>query len=141
MIWAFLLAGCASAPSGKIAGVAMPPDATVAIFSTPNYPYDGFDVTGNFLDTLRKYGLTPTSRADSTFVLQIGFREVEGLPVVCSLVLQRDGKPVVSAGGTGRVVANARPDTASAGDRAAAARASAFQAAVRDFEAKARGPS
>ena len=117
----------------------MPADSNVAIFSTPYYPYDGIDLDGSFLGVLRKHGLTPSSKADAPFILQIGFTQPDPATVVCSLVLLDRGKPVISARGTHQDPA--APDAAAAGgrDREAADRVAAFLAARQDFEARARG--
>jgi hypothetical protein len=136
---ALLLAGCATAPSGKIAGVAVPADSPVAIFSTPYYPYDGIDLDGSFLGVLRKYGLAPSSKVDAPFVLQIRFTQPDAATVVCSLALLAQGKPLVSASGSHRDLAAADPGAPGEKDREAADRVSAFLAARQDFEARAHG--
>jgi len=138
MAAALVLGGCASAPSGVIAGVKVPADATVAIFSTPVLPYDGFDVNGKFLDFLRSSGLTPTSIADSTFVLRIGFKQADPSPVECTITLLQDGKTVLTAAGTSAAELKLDPDASGEREREAAERASAFEAAARSFEARAR---
>jgi hypothetical protein len=142
LMTALFVAGCATAPSGAIAGVKVPEDATVALFSTPNYPYDDFDTDGVFLDFLRKCGLSPMSKADATFTVQIGFKRTDPSSVTCSLVLLHAGQAVISASGVSSPPPKVDPDAPLTGsEKAAAERISAFRAAARNFEAKARGAS
>ena len=140
LLAALILAGCASAPSGTIAGLKVPADSTVALFCTPVYPLDGIDVEGHFLDFLRGCGLKPTNKADANFVVQIGFPP-DSSPVVCTLVLLQGGKPVISVTGTSAPPKGADADGLSDRDRQAIDRVSAFQDAARKFEARARGAS
>lgn len=118
--------------------MAVPADANVAIFSTPYYPYDGIDLDGSFLAVLRKYGLTPSSKADASFVLQIGFTQPDPAIVVCSLVLLKQGKPVLSVRANHRDTAAPDPGAPGERDREAANRVAAFLAARQIFEARAR---
>jgi hypothetical protein len=136
---ALLLVGCATSPSGRIAGFEVPAGAKVAFFTTPTLPYDGIDLDGSFLAVLRRYGLTPTSSGDAAFVVQIGFAQPDPATVVCSLVLFDGKKSLISASGSHRDPAMPEPGAAGDKDREAADRVSAFLAARQDFEGRARG--
>jgi hypothetical protein len=132
---ALLLGGCAMIPSSTIAGTKVPADATVAIFCTPNYPYDGLDLDGSFLGFLHNHGLTATNQADAPFLLQIGFKPSGPSTVVCTLALQQGGRTLVSVSATNPSIETELPPGR---DRDAANRTSAFRAATQEFEAKAR---
>jgi hypothetical protein len=141
MMAALLLAGCATMSSNTIAGIKVPADSSVALFCTPTYPLDGLDTDGQFLDFLRSRGLTPTNKADTGFVVQIGLKQADPSTFVCTLVLLHGGQPVISASGTTGTKVKAEVDAPNPAEQLAADRASAFRAAAQIFEAKARGAS
>jgi hypothetical protein len=139
MMAALLLAGCASMSSNTIAGIKVPADATVAFFCTPAYPLDGLDTDGQFLDFLRGRGLTPTSKPDTSFVVQIGLKQLDPSTFVCTLALLHGGQQVISTEGTTAAKVKGEVEAPNPAEQLAADRASAFRAAAQSFEAKARG--
>jgi hypothetical protein len=138
MLAALLLGGCAMIPSSTIAGTKVPADATVAIFCTPNYPYDGLDLDGSFLGFLHNHGLTATNQPDAPFVLQIGFKLSGPSTVECTLALREGSQTLISVNATNPTTETELPPGR---DRDAANRTSAFRAATQKFELKARGGS
>ena len=119
----------------------MPPDSSVALFCTPALPLDGIDTDGQFLEFLRSRGLTPTSKSDAGFVVQIGFKSADASTYACTIVLLHEGQPVISVSGTTAAKVKAEVDAPNDRELQAAERASAFRAAAQSFEAKARGAS
>jgi hypothetical protein len=134
------LGGCATAPTGAIAGTKIPAGAGVALTSTPFYPYDAFDVEGTFLEQLRGYGLVPTGSADAPYLIRIHFTEAPDAEIDCSLILSKEGRTILAADGSSRGGPKKDRELPTEGERRTAFRQTAFLAAAKNFAAKARPP-